>query len=87
MLFQVEKMKADLEEAQLGEKQMKHKLDQQSEALHSKTEELRSLTERAHETMSSEILELQVQKMDMESAMVNFFFELLGWYVSKRKEH
>lgn len=66
-------MKTDLEEAQLAEKQMRHKLDQQSEALSSKTEELRVLTERAHETMSSEILELQVQKMDMESAMVEYF--------------
>ncbi|XP_051514689.1 protein Spindly-like isoform X2 [Myxocyprinus asiaticus] len=65
----VDKMKAELEEAQLAEKQMRHKLDQQSEALSSKTEELRVLTERAHETMSSEIMELQVQKMDMESAM------------------
>lgn len=69
----MEKMKTDLEEAQLAEKQMRHKLDQQSEVLNSKTEELRVLTERAHETMSSEILELQVQKMDMESAMVEYF--------------
>uniref|UniRef100_A0A8C2H9F0 Protein Spindly n=2 Tax=Cyprinus carpio TaxID=7962 RepID=A0A8C2H9F0_CYPCA len=66
----LEKIKTDLEEAQLAGKQMRHKLDQQSEALNSKTEELRVLTERAHETMSSEILELQMQNMDMESAMV-----------------
>ncbi len=66
-------MKTDLEEAQLAGKQMRHKLDQQSEALNSKTEELRVLTERAHETMSSEVLELQMQKMDMESAMVMYF--------------
>ncbi|KAK7141248.1 hypothetical protein R3I93_015417 [Phoxinus phoxinus] len=72
----VEKMKTDLEETQLAEKQMRHKLDQQSEALSSKTEELRVLTERAHETMSSEILELQVQKMDMESAMASLEQEL-----------
>ncbi|XP_052006169.1 protein Spindly [Xyrauchen texanus] len=72
----VEKMKADLEEAQLAGKQMKHKLDQQSEALSSKTEELRFFTERAHETMSSEILELQVQKMDMESVMETLEQEL-----------
>ncbi|XP_077104020.1 protein Spindly isoform X1 [Siphateles boraxobius] len=72
----VEKMKTDLEEAQLAEKQMRHKLDQQSEALSSKTEELRVLTEHAHETMSSEILELQVQKMDMESAMASLEQEL-----------
>uniref|UniRef100_A0A673HFN7 Protein Spindly n=1 Tax=Sinocyclocheilus rhinocerous TaxID=307959 RepID=A0A673HFN7_9TELE len=72
----LEKMKTDLEEAQLAEKQMRHKLDQQSEALNSKTEELRVLTERAHETMSSEILELQMQKMDMESAMATLEQEL-----------
>ncbi|KAK9963224.1 hypothetical protein ABG768_006426 [Culter alburnus] len=72
----MEKMKTDLEEAQLAEKQMRHKLDQQSEVLNSKTEELRVLTERAHETMSSEILELQVQKMDMESAMASLEQEL-----------
>lgn len=66
-------MKTDLEEAQLAEKQMRHKLDQQSEALNNKTEELRVLTERAHETMSSEILELQMQKLDMETVMVKYF--------------
>lgn len=76
-------MKADLEEAQLAEKQMRHKLDQQSEALHSKTEELRFLTERAHETMSSEILELQVQKMEMESAMVKFIFHTVLIYINR----
>lgn len=65
-------MKTDLEEAQLAEKQMRHKLDQQAETLNSKTEELRALTERAHETMSSEILELQVEKMELESAMVEY---------------
>ncbi|KAF4104872.1 protein Spindly isoform X2 [Onychostoma macrolepis] len=72
----LEKMKTDLEEAQLAGKQMRHKLDQQSEALNSKTEELRVLTERAHETMSSEILELQMQKIDMESAMETLEQEL-----------
>ncbi|KTF87694.1 hypothetical protein cypCar_00020096 [Cyprinus carpio] len=66
----LEKIKTDLEEAQLAGKQMRHKLDQQSETLNTKTEELRVLTERAHETMSSEILELQMQNMDMESAML-----------------
>ncbi|XP_026106607.1 protein Spindly-like isoform X3 [Carassius auratus] len=55
---------------------MRHKVDQQSEALNSRTEELRVLTERAHETMSSEILELQMQKMDMESAMATLEQEL-----------
>lgn len=83
-------MKTDLEEAQLAEKQMRHKLDQQSEVLNSKTEELRVLTERAHETMSSEILELQVQKMDMESAMVEYFviyiFNAGTFYICRRNK-
>ncbi|XP_050983090.1 protein Spindly isoform X1 [Labeo rohita] len=72
----LEKIKTDLEEAQLAEKQMRHKLDLQSETLNSKTEELRVLTERANETMSSEILELQMQKIDMESAMAALEQEL-----------
>ncbi|XP_043112903.1 protein Spindly isoform X2 [Puntigrus tetrazona] len=72
----LEKMKTNLEEAQLAERQMRHKLDQQSEALNSKTEELRALTERAHETMSSEILELQMQMEDMESTMATLEQEL-----------
>lgn len=77
-------MKTDLEEAQLAEKQMRHKLDQQSEALNNKTEELRVLTERAHETMSSEILELQMQKLDMETVMVKYFPIFI---FNKKKEH
>ncbi|KAG7465006.1 hypothetical protein MATL_G00171640 [Megalops atlanticus] len=64
----VERMKTELDEAQLNEKQLRHKLELQTEALHDKTEELRLLTERAHETMSSEMLELQVEKAELESA-------------------
>ncbi|XP_039632428.1 protein Spindly [Polypterus senegalus] len=64
----LEKMKADLEETQLSEKQLRHKLDVQSEILSSKTEELRTLSERAHETMSSEMLDLQLEKAELEDA-------------------
>ncbi|XP_062855958.1 protein Spindly [Trichomycterus rosablanca] len=66
---EMEKMKGDLEEAELLNKQLRHKLELQSCTLSSKTEELRKLTECASETMSSEILELQVHKMDLESSM------------------
>ncbi|MCJ8733961.1 hypothetical protein PDJAM_G00229810 [Pangasius djambal] len=65
----VDKMKEDLEKAQLLEKQLRHKLELQSQTLTNKTEELRKISERSHETMSSEILELQIQKMDLESSM------------------
>ena len=58
------------DEAQLAEKQLRHKLEVQTVTLSNKTDELRSMTERAHETMSSEILELQVQRMETESELV-----------------
>ncbi|XP_063046652.1 protein Spindly [Engraulis encrasicolus] len=72
----LERTKVELEEAQLAEKQLRHKLEVQGETLSSKTEELRAMTERAHETMSSEIMELQLQRMDMESAMADLRQEL-----------
>ncbi|XP_010897439.2 protein Spindly [Esox lucius] len=65
---QMERVKGELDEAQLSEKQLKHKLELQTETLNNKMEELRVVTERAHETMSSEVMELQVEKMDLEAA-------------------
>lgn len=64
-------MKADLAEAQLLEKQMRHKLELQSQTLSDKTEELRRLMECSHEAKSSEIAQLQIKMMDLESSMVN----------------
>ncbi|KAG9349045.1 hypothetical protein JZ751_029363 [Albula glossodonta] len=63
-----EQMKVELEEARLNERQLKHKLELQTEALRDKTEELRALTDRAQETMSAEVLELQVEKAELECA-------------------
>ncbi|KAM9470183.1 protein Spindly isoform 1-T1 [Clarias gariepinus] len=65
----VDKLKGDLDEAQLLEKQLKHKLELQSQALTSKSEELRKMLECTNETTTSEILELQIQKMDLETSM------------------
>ncbi|KAJ8255176.1 hypothetical protein GJAV_G00201900 [Gymnothorax javanicus] len=62
-----ERMKVELEEVRLSEKQLKHKLELQAESLREKTEELCALMDRAHETMSSEVLELQVEKAELES--------------------
>lgn len=64
----LEKQKSELDEAQLCEKQLRHKLDHQSELLNTKTEELRNLSERAQETMSSEMMSLQVENMELEAA-------------------
>lgn len=68
--FQLEKMKAELDEARLSDRQLRHKLELQSEMLSSKSEELRALSERAHETMSSEVLGLQIDKTELEAARV-----------------
>ncbi|MEE6514839.1 hypothetical protein FKM82_023219 [Ascaphus truei] len=64
----LEKLKSELDEARLSEKQLKHKVDHQSEVLANKSEELRMMSERAHESMSSEILTLQLEKTELDSA-------------------
>nr|XP_004661088.2 protein Spindly [Jaculus jaculus]XP_045009591.1 protein Spindly [Jaculus jaculus]XP_045009592.1 protein Spindly [Jaculus jaculus] len=63
----LEKLKVELDEARLSEKQLKHKVDQQKELLSQKSEELRVVSERTHESMSSEVLALQVELTEMES--------------------
>lgn len=63
----LEKLKAELDEARLSEKQLKHKVDHQKELLSCKTEEMRVMSERVHESMSSEVLALQIELMEMES--------------------
>ncbi|XP_045681828.1 protein Spindly [Phyllostomus hastatus] len=63
----LEKLKAELDEARLSEKQLKHKVDHQKELLSHKSEEMRVMSERAHETMSSEVLALQTELADVES--------------------
>ncbi|XP_066572610.1 protein Spindly [Amia ocellicauda] len=72
----MERMKAELDETRLSEKQLRHKLELQAESLSSKTEELRALTERTHETMSSEMLELQMEKIELETAKADLEHEL-----------
>ncbi|XP_073507199.1 protein Spindly isoform X3 [Phyllobates terribilis] len=64
----IAKLEAELDEARLNEKQLKHKLDHQTEKLAGKSEELRALSERAHETMSSETLALQLEVNELESS-------------------
>ncbi|XP_073913857.1 protein Spindly isoform X2 [Castor canadensis] len=64
----LEKLKVELDEARLSEKQLKHKVDHQKELLSRKAEEIRALSERVHESMSSEVLALQVELTEMKSA-------------------
>ncbi|TSQ81063.1 Protein Spindly [Bagarius yarrelli] len=63
----VDKLMGDLDESRLLEKQLRHKLESQSQLLISKTEELCRMREQAQDTMSSEILELQIQNSDLKS--------------------
>ncbi|XP_007937938.1 protein Spindly [Orycteropus afer afer] len=63
----LEKLKAELDEARLNEKQLKHKVDHQKELLSCKAEEMRIMSERVHESMSSEMLGLQIELTEMES--------------------
>ncbi|XP_060002522.1 protein Spindly isoform X3 [Lagenorhynchus albirostris] len=63
----LEKLKAELDEARLSEKQLKHKVDHQKELLSCKSEEMRIMSERAHESISSEMLALQIELTEMES--------------------
>ena len=59
-----------MEESQLNEKQLRHKLEVQTATLTNKVEELRAMNERAQDTMSSEMMELQTRSMELEEVKV-----------------
>ncbi|XP_053935886.1 protein Spindly isoform X3 [Cuculus canorus] len=63
----LENLKAELDETRLSEKQLRHKVDHQKEIIAAKSEELRMMSERVHETMSSEMLNLQMELTELES--------------------
>ncbi|XP_005350445.1 protein Spindly [Microtus ochrogaster] len=63
----LEKLKVELDEARLSEKQLKQKLDHQEEVLAHKSEELQLMSEqRMLNSMSSEVLALQIELTEME---------------------
>ncbi|KAM6251720.1 protein Spindly isoform 2-T2 [Porphyrio hochstetteri] len=67
----LESLKAELDETRLSEKQLKHKVDHQKEIIAAKSEELHMMSERVHETMSSEMLNLQIELTELESVKAN----------------
>ncbi|XP_054697889.1 protein Spindly isoform X3 [Grus americana] len=67
----LENLKAELDETRLSEKQLRHKVDHQKEIIAAKSEELRMMSERVHETMSSEMLSLQIELTELESVKAN----------------
>ncbi|XP_064376906.1 protein Spindly isoform X2 [Dromaius novaehollandiae] len=67
----LENLKAELDETRLTEKQLRHKVDHQKEIIAAKSEELHIMSERVHETMSSEMLSLQMELTELESVKAN----------------
>ncbi|XP_064314993.1 protein Spindly isoform X1 [Phalacrocorax carbo] len=67
----LENLKAELDETRLSEKQLRHKVDHQKEIIAAKAEELHMMSERVHETMSSEMLNLQIELTELESVKAN----------------
>ncbi|KAM8994301.1 protein Spindly isoform 1-T1 [Ara ararauna] len=63
----LESLKAELDETRLSEKQLRHKVEHQKEIIAAKSEELHIMSERVHETMSSEMLNLQLELTELES--------------------
>ncbi|KGL72591.1 Protein Spindly, partial [Tinamus guttatus] len=67
----LENLKGELDESRLSEKQLRHQVDHQKEIIAAKSEELHMMYERVHETMSSEMLNLQVELTELESVKAN----------------
>ncbi|XP_034399739.1 protein Spindly isoform X2 [Cyclopterus lumpus] len=63
-------LQSALDESQLNEQQLKHKLELQTETLNNKMEELRALNEHTQSSMTSEMLEVQMTIMELENYKV-----------------
>ncbi|XP_027635512.1 protein Spindly isoform X3 [Falco peregrinus] len=81
----LENLKAELDETRLSEKQLRHKVDHQKEIIAAKSEELHMMSERVHETMSSEMLSLQIELTELESVKANIEEKLNELQYSKEQ--
>ncbi|XP_034078751.1 protein Spindly isoform X2 [Gymnodraco acuticeps] len=63
-------LQSALEESQLSKKQLEHKLEVQTETLNNKMEELRALNENTQSSMTSEMMEVQLKIMELETLKV-----------------
>uniref|UniRef100_A0A8C7WM24 Protein Spindly n=1 Tax=Oryzias sinensis TaxID=183150 RepID=A0A8C7WM24_9TELE len=61
------RLQSDLDKSQLNEKQLIHKLEVQTETLNNKMEELRALNEQTQSSMTSEMMEVQLRVMELET--------------------
>lgn len=73
----MENLKGELDETRLSEKQLRHKVDHQKEIIAAKSEELHMMSERVHETMSSEMLNLQIELTELESVKVCDYYLII----------
>lgn len=76
------RLQSSLEESRLNEKQLKHKLEIQTESLNNKIEELSALNDQTQSSMTSEVIEVQSKIMDLENVKVgriNFKQSHLMW--------
>ncbi|XP_036247843.1 LOW QUALITY PROTEIN: protein Spindly [Molothrus ater] len=62
----LENLKAELDETRLSEKQLRQKVEHQKEIIAAKSENC-MMSERVHETMSSEMLSLQIELTELQS--------------------
>ncbi|XP_039557678.1 protein Spindly isoform X3 [Passer montanus] len=67
----LENLKAELDETRLSEKQLRQKVEHQKEIIAAKSEELHMMSEHVHETMSSEMLSLQIELTELQSQKAN----------------
>ncbi|ETE69897.1 Protein Spindly, partial [Ophiophagus hannah] len=81
----IEKLKSELEEALLSEKQLKHKVDHLKDVIASKSEELHIMSERVQETMSSEMLSLQLELQSLEQGKTDLEDRLHDLQYSKEQ--
>ncbi|KFV06470.1 PREDICTED: protein Spindly [Pterocles gutturalis] len=81
----LEDLKAELDETRLSEKQLRHKVDHQKEIIAAKSEELHMMSERVHETMSSEMLHLQLELTELQSTKANIEEKLNELQYSKEQ--
>lgn len=79
------RLQSSLEESHLNEKQLKHKLEIQTETLNNKMEELSALNERTQSSMTSEMIEAQIKIIELENVKVGrrrFERSYLKWIFS-----
>lgn len=70
MSCKILRLQSSLEESELNEKQLKHKLEIQTETLNNKLEELSALNEQTRSSITSENMEVQIKIFELENVKV-----------------